>query len=364
MRSLKAAGLLIGMIVGAGIFALPFAVFRGGLYWSLFHFALAISIVTVLHLLYGKMFYDHRSRHHLPGYVKQYYGKYASRLVVVSRLLSYYGYLLAYSVLGGIFLSNVLPVGKKTLTIIIFLVLSPVVYANLRKAGSINFFLTIPLVAFPVLLFLVLAPELSFKDVPLMATGSDWFFPYGVFLFALSGASVIPEVVNILGKYERKHFSKVIIGSAIVVSLIYFLYIASILGIAGGEVSSDSLSVLASQGSLLLGIGSLIGLLAIVTSFIALGLELRLTFQYDLRFKRLHAWLLTVSIPLGLFLLGLNDFVLIIGIIGAIGIGIEGTFIVLLSHKISKTNIALVATLIGIFALGALFEIATVVGIL
>src|SRR3989344_834051 len=74
LQTLKALGLLVGMIVGAGMFALPYVVMRAGLFWGTFHFVLAAVLVTAGHLLYGAVCYRIDERHRLPGFVRKYLG--------------------------------------------------------------------------------------------------------------------------------------------------------------------------------------------------------------------------------------------------------------------------------------------------
>src|SRR3989344_5105184 len=96
LKILKGLGLLVGMIVGAGMFALPYAVSRAGLWWGAFHFILAAVLVTCIHLLYGKVLFHNHLRHRLPGYVREYVGENAYWVTLISRFFAYFGYLLAY----------------------------------------------------------------------------------------------------------------------------------------------------------------------------------------------------------------------------------------------------------------------------
>ena len=52
--SVLALSTLIGTIVGAGMFGLPFAIVQSGLFASLFYFLLLGICVTYLHLFFGE----------------------------------------------------------------------------------------------------------------------------------------------------------------------------------------------------------------------------------------------------------------------------------------------------------------------
>ncbi|KKU85267.1 MAG: hypothetical protein UY14_C0028G0006 [Parcubacteria group bacterium GW2011_GWA1_47_9] len=364
LKMLRGLGLLVGMIIGAGIFALPYAVSEAGFIWSGIHFAVVAVIVTLVHILYGNILYDHPEHHRLPGYIRSSFGKWAAGLALISRLFSYYGSLLAYGALAGTFLSFFNKWASEfEAGIYFFLAISFLLFLNLKRAGTINFLLTVPLVIFPFVLSWFIFSRGDFNALQFLPERSNWFLPYGIFLFAMSGASVIPEVIETLGRKKRSIFRGVVILGTLVVSLVYIVFTITILSVAGSHVPKDALSVLRQfDGGVLLPLGVVIGLLAIATSHLALGLELRYTFEYDLFLKKKFSWALVTFVPLILFTLGFNDFVLVISFIGAIGIGVEGILITLLSRKVSRTNIILVGALLIIFAAGALFEIVNILG--
>src|SRR3989344_511673 len=101
-------GLLVGMIVGVGMFAMPYSVVSAGVLLSLFYFLLACGIVTIFHTLYGHVLFYHPERKRLPGYIREYFGTTAYYAAFLSRFLSYFGYLLAYGVLAGLLLSHII----------------------------------------------------------------------------------------------------------------------------------------------------------------------------------------------------------------------------------------------------------------
>lgn len=365
LRVLKALGLLVGMIVGAGMFAMPYAVAHAGFFWSFINFALAAFLVTIFHLLYGHVLYHDHTNHRLPGYVRKYNGEGAYWLALSSRLFSYFGYLLAYGVLCGVFIANIIqganPAG---MSILFFLAAAPLLSLNLPQASSINLFLTIPLVLFVVALFAVVAPGFQSENFRLPAADLPWFFPYGIFLFAFSGASIIPEVVEIFRARDRKLFARSVVASTAIVVFIYVLFVAAVIGSVGAGVSQDALSSLRDiTGERLFLLGSVIGLLAIITSYIPLGLELRSTLEYDFGARARSAWAAVAFTPLVLYILGINNFITILGVVGAVGVGIEGMFITMLAHKTLKISTAFVGVLFVMIALGALFEITHALGI-
>ncbi len=358
-------GLLVGMIVGAGMFALPYSVVSAGIWWSLFYFVLVGGVVTVFHTLYGHILFYHPERKRLPGYTREYFGPVGYWVAFLSRFLSYLGYLLVYGVLAGLFLSYIVPVSSKSLTVLFFVVSGLVLLLKPKRANMLNAWLAAILIGFIIFLFLILAPRLHFEDMPLHGNGTDWFLPYGIFLFAFSGASVIPKVVDVFHEQHRKLFFQTVLAATILVGFLYFLFILSIVGIAGHTVTPDALgSLRASGGGTLFMIGTIIGILAVVTSYFALGLELMFTFEYDAAWPHALAWAVSSLGPLALYLLGINNFILILGVVGAVGVGIEGILILLLARKVLRTNLFLVSALLTLLTTGALIEIAGAANIL
>src|SRR3990167_2562386 len=69
-RAIDSLGLLVGMIVGAGMFAIPYVVSRAGLLLGSIYLLLGVSVVAVLHTLYGEVVYVIKERHRLPGYAR------------------------------------------------------------------------------------------------------------------------------------------------------------------------------------------------------------------------------------------------------------------------------------------------------
>ena len=99
----------------------------------------------------------------------------------------------------------------------------------------------------------------------------------------------------------------------------------------------DALSgIKAVMGAKVMAIGSIIGFLAVFTSFIALSVDMKSMFRYDYKIHRFPAWLLVIIPPIILYLKDINGFINILAITGSVGMGILGIFIVLMRHKIVK----------------------------
>jgi hypothetical protein len=77
--------------------------------------------------------------------------------------------------------------------------------------------------------------------------------------------------------------------------------------------------------------GLLFGLLTTFSSFLAIGLVLRETLQFDFRFPAGAALGMALGLPLLLYLWGWQELTRVLGVTGAIFLGLEGIVVVLIT---------------------------------
>ena len=375
MRVFASLGLLIGMIVGAGMFALPYVIAQGGIFWGSIHFLLAFFVLTLLHLLYGEINYVTPQKHRLPGYARYYFGDYVGRIATFSMIFGFFGALLAYGVLAGIFLEQLLGIAEAAkLSLFFFIFASPILFLDIKKAGDVNLFFTIPLILFIIMFGVIAYPHINFSGFS-FAGDTNWFLPYGIFLFAFSGAAAIPEISEIFQRKNASLFRKTIFLGTLIPAILYLIFIISVVGVSGFATSKDAISGLAPfLGSSAIRLGAAIGFFAVFTSYLALGLDLREMFHYDYRFGRMRAWMVVAFLPLFLFLFGVSDFISIIGTVGGVAIGIDAILILFLALHVRKTckppfrflpiGRLFPRLLMLLFFLGSVWQLATSFGFL
>ncbi len=86
------------------------------------------------------------------------------------------------------------------------------------------------------------------------------------------------------------------------------------------------------------GIGYVFGIIATFTSFITLGLTVKKLFWYDYGLPKKLGWFLACFIPIGLFVIGMQDFISVIGITGAVMLGLDGIIVTLIYVKMKKNQ--------------------------
>ncbi len=346
MKFLKAVLILSGLIIGAGMFAIPYSFAQAGFWLSITEFIILSGFVLFLHIIYSEIVLHTEQQHRLPGYIKTYLGNNAYCFTTFSSLFGVTGTLLIYSILGSSFITNILKiVGWESVSnlqpIIIISILSLLVGVitlfSLDKEALINGLLTFLLIGFIIFLIVRLLPNIQITNFT-PSNFNNVFLLYGVLLFALNGVTAVPEVITILNKNKRLTRWAIILGS-LIPALLYFLFSLSMVGNYGAATSQDAISGLSNlNNKSMLIIGNMVGLLSILTSFIVLSLNMQSLLVLDLKFNKKIAWLLVSFSTIFLYTIGLNDFIKIMSFVGTIFGGIDTLLLVGCFYKIKTQN--------------------------
>lgn len=357
---------LAGTIIGVGFFSLPYVTSKVGIWIMLGYFLVLGSLIIFIHLFFGELSLKTPDYKRLPGFARIYLGRWAEKIAFISIILGLFGALLAYLIVGGEFLENLLsPLfgGNNLLYVLLYFFLGAVViYFGIRIIAKVEFW---GLILFFIILILIFIKGFSqikllnlFPRIDYFSLGfKDWFLPYGVVLFSLWGAALIPEVEEIL-KGKKQLLKKTILISILIPIIVYLFFIYLILGITGPKTTESALVGLKNiLGNGIVSLGLVFGILTTFTSFIALGLTLKKVFWYDLKIKKIYAWTITCFVPLILYLLGIKSFILVIAFVGGIALGIDGILILLMYLKIKPNRKLLIYPLVLIFLAGIIYEI-------
>jgi len=369
---LLALSVLIGTTIGAGIFGIPYVIFKSGLIPGLFYFIVLGGAVLLIHLFFGEIVLRTKEKYRLPGFALKYLGRPAETLITISVIVGVAGSLLAYLILAGDFLKILFPsflgLSSFHFVLISWLILSYFVFQGIKiiapaelLTNSLFFF-----IAF--IIFFFSLPKFNFSNLPVLNL-PDIFLPFGIILFSLVGWSAIPEIGEILKNTdEKKFFKKVIIFSTTISAVFYILFGILVAGVSGGNTSADALSGLVPfLGGKIVFFGVLAGLITIVDSFLVLALYLKNTLVCDLKFPKTPAFLIACGSPLILFLLGFRSFIDTIGFVGTVVGAVEGVIIILMFKKAKKMGdrqpeyslkipSMLLYFLMTVFILGAVFQ--------
>lgn len=375
-RFLEAVATLTGTTIGAGVLGIPYVVAQSGVLVGLLHIIIIGAAVMLVNLLLGEVVLRTKGNHQLTGYAEKYLGSTGKKLMAITMAAGIYGALLAYIIGTGISLSSILP-GLPPLagSLIFFAVASAIVYfglAAVEKSELLLSFLTVTVIT-----IIIVAAIMSGRFSAANLTGvslKNAFMPYGVVLFALLGAVAIPEMKEELGRSRALLRKAIIIGSLIPIVL-YALFAAAVVGISGASTSQIATTDLGARLGELMGVfANLFAVLAMSTSFIALGLALKEMYVYDYKMHKKAAWILTCIVPLAAFLFGINSFVAVLGIAGAVAGGTEGILLVRMHSKatrkkaevkpayVMKTSRIVSAALGAMFLAGIIYAIIKAAG--
>ena len=372
-RYFQAIAVMVGYIVGVGMFALPYLTVRSG--WLVFIILLTILGLAqyLVHLIYANMIVINRSFHRLPGYVEKYLGLKGKLAVFSAKLIGNYGSLLAYIIISSIFLRQLLcPFLGNNLILYASIIVSfeaIVVFNGIRAISKVELYMS-ALLFFVVGLMVYKGWDTIDSENYMVIDWKNILLPYGAMLLALDGSGSLP-IVGRLIKKDIVLFKSVIRISMILSSLILVLFVFVIVGISGENTSSDALigvQQIFANGVITLAL--IFGLFSIMTSIIGVSESLKETFWWDFKINKTLAWALAVFIPYILYLAGITNLISVISFIGAVAGGFCAVVMLIIFLKIknkknkmpmfaSKPPNALVYLLIGLFAVGIIYEILT-----
>lgn len=328
------------MIIGAGMFGIPFSFARAGFWLGTAELVVLAGATLLIHTLYGEVVLKTGEYHRLPGYVAVYLGDRAKILARASAIFGLSGTLLAYVILGAVFLNAIFKnvwggPGELGWAVAIMIAGAGVNLFPLKREALLNGILTALLIGFIIVLIFLLFPGASLENI------GGWdvkniFLPYGILLFALSGGAVVPEVVTLLGKDRTRVRGAIFLGT-LMPAVLYFFFALAVVGVAGAGVSSEAISsLLPFVGDRVVLLGSVIGFLAVFTSFIVLNSNFQAMLTLDFGFRPSRAWAAVSLIPPLLYFFGFQNFIVVIGAVGALGVGVDMALLIAVYHKIQK----------------------------
>lgn len=330
---------MIGTSVGVGIFSLPYVASKSGFIYFIVLIILLGIVTIILNLMYGEITLRTINKGRLVGYCEKYLGKKGKILATIITLFTLYSSMLAYIIIGGVFMNAVfspsLGGSEFFYSLVMFTFIAMGIYISLKLISIIEFLMVVFLF---VAIFGIILRGMPMVDVSNLMTydSSQFLFPFGAILFSLGALAAIPTLEHIVKKKQKRIKNAIIIGNIIPI-IVYIFFVVVILGITGSETSQEALYGLSiSVGNGIVTIGLIFGVFAIATSFLMLGVSLKEMFWYDYHLSEKKAWALTCFVPLIVFILGLRDFITVVNIAGGIAGGFVGLLIIIIFYKSKK----------------------------
>lgn len=368
---LYGTSLLVGTIVGVGLFGLPYVALHSHFWWIIGYFIIVGMMLMLLHHFFAEISIHAKHPHHLPGFAERYIGKWAKRLALVAESVGLYGAQLAYLIIGGNFLAQLFHMAEtpyeQVFVFAFFAAGGFFVWRGIKSVAETEFILLLMLILFVVGFFIFsifsgsyMPTSIGMKEAPLL--------PYGVIVFSLWGLSAIPEM-NVLFKRQEKKINRMIMTAILVSIAIYVLFIWSVLSISGPATSEESLAGLrALIPAGLFRFALVFGLLTTFTSFLGIGVALQYTYHDDYNLPLSTSWFIAMGVPMILYLSGFRNFLNAISISGSIGFTVVAIIIYLIYlrlkprkgkviHHALFTHPVFVFLLLLLTALGGLLSI-------
>jgi amino acid permease len=375
----SAIAVTVGYIIGVGMFGLPYLVSKAGVIpFLLFIFGLG-AVQHLLHLIYANLIIVTSGYHRLPGYVELYLGKKGKNIVFVAKMVGNMGALLAYIIITGIFLHELLsPLlgGSEFLyASILFFLEAIVIYFGIGMIARVELFMT-GLLLF--IIALITWKGLGFINFTNYIT-IEWKYlliPYGAVLFALDGCGSMPIVARLLKKNTRAIKSVIRLGTVIpIFIMIVFTFV--IVGISGAATTPDALTGIRDilQHDVVI-LALIFGIFTMITSFFGVAESVKETLQWDYKLEKNIAWAMAVFIPYVFYVIGLKNLISVISFAGGVAGGASAIILIIIFIKLKKDKSKLVLFkkdklrlfnykpgniltyfLITLFALGIMYEI-------
>ncbi len=335
-KTLRGALYLAGFIIGAGFFGLPFAAREAGFFVTLTFLVLGLGLVILIHLAFGEIVLRTKEEYGFFGYVEKYLGRDMRNFAIISGMAGILGTLLVYIILGSNFISILIPfVSIKQSIFILSLLGLVILQRGLWFSSKVEVGGTVLLVVVLILLSLISFSHFEPQHL-IRGSFSSIFLPYGIALFSLIGSSAIPDLVKIFSRQRGSIRPAIILGS-LIPFLLYIVFTLAVLGATGSRTTPDAIGGLNQEfGPLVAKLGALVGLFAIFTSYLVLGLYFRRVLIHDFKFPRLLSTFLPILLPLSLYFLGVQSFILVVGVVGAVGGGVDAVILFLTHRRAQK----------------------------
>jgi len=378
-NTLYAVAAMVGAIIGAGVLGIPYVFAKAGVLLGLSSLILIGLVVLLLNLMLGEVTLRTKKSHMLPKLAEIFLGKTGKVLMFAAIFVGIWGAMIAYLIgvgesLAAIFgVSTILGLSSNLFfSLIFFATASTLVYFGLKAVTKGELLMAGATVLIIIVLSIMGLTRINLSNLATV-NFSNIFLPYGVILFAILGTSMIPEVRRIL-ENDKKAIKKAILIGVLTPMILYGVFSIAAVGVTGAsttEIATIGLGF--SLGAAAIFLGNLFAIFAMAGSFVILGLALKDSLVDGLNMKPKLAFLLTVTIPLLVFLLGVKSFIGVIGFTGAIAGGLDGILVALMWRSARrggrtpeyKVRFGLASyILILVFSLGIIYTFLNLFGIL
>ncbi len=325
---LNAVFAFMSISVGAGVLALPYVFLKSGFFTALIILLIISLVMLILYLFLGEIVLRTKGRHQLAGLAEKYLGKKGKQLMFIFSTAGIYGALLAYTIGAGQALNSIYNWNVNYYSIIFFTAMSLTIFYGRKIFQKTESALSMLKILFVAVIGIILITKLEINSL-LEFDIEKIYLPYGAVMFSLLAVSAIPQMGE--GLRNKKILNKAIIYAMISTVIVYLIFTLGMIAVSDGKAELTTTELSGITGI----IANLFALFALSTAFIGLGYALKESLIYDYLFGKTSAWLITISVPIALYLLDFRSFIKVIEFTGSVAGGLI-LLLILLMHSKAK----------------------------
>jgi tyrosine-specific transport protein len=354
------AAIITAATFGDGVFALPFVFYQAGWLIALGYLAILATIIVGAHVVYLKTLEKVGEKERLLGLARRYLGDGGFWVGFVAIVLGLLLTLVAYLILGTQFITILFPGSLPGAPLLVFwLFTSLLVLASDRHIVGLELAGIICTSCIVILIFVTAWPHVVFAGIPMINT-KNIFLPFGVILFELAGWTGIEPAYESRKRGGRKYDPwRALATGTFVAALLSLIFVTGILGSAT-HITTDTISGLSSWPIWKRDVLAVLGLCAVATVFMPIAREIKNSLEKDLKWKKTYSRGLIILLPIVCISLGLNNFLVVVGIVGGVFLSTQYLLIVSVGRRaltLSGAKKFLLDVVAGVFVVAAIYQI-------
>lgn len=331
-------GTMLGIILGVGIFGVPYVFVEGGVIWGVVMTLFCGLVILLTHLMFAEVLLHTKERMRFVKMVEIYLGARWRKIAMITDVLGVYGAMLAFLVAAerfAAFLTGGQVSGNAFLMVVIIFGLMTMIAVRGRSViAHWEVPLTVVMFVGAVVLMMLAIPHVNLNYITTFRPAGA-VAPYGVVLFALSGTAGVPTIIDVLK--NRKLAVQSISIATLFSILIVIGFGVIVAGISGRATSEDAIAgMLVAIDERQAAAWAVVGLIGVVTGFLVMAVYLRDLFLLDYNVPKAEAWALTLLPTLGIYLYGAWSLVALIGLTGGVLGGAGGALIAACYWRLKK----------------------------
>ena len=316
IKPVEGLAILIGTLVGAGVLGLPYAASKTGLIPAIFILFGVMLLMLFTAFIVLKLSAD-RGGAQMSTIAQNNLGNAGGWIMYLSIMIMGFGAFLAYVSGMGSILTNLFGINEIIGALLFWVFASTVIYSGLEASGKTEVIMNLLLLGLFIGVTIMLLPHANVENALYVDLGGVLSM-IGVVIFAFGFHTVIPDVYQGLGSYEKT--KKVIILAFLIPTVIYAVFMIIFLMVFGKntpQVATQELeSIYQKMGTI---VGNALPLIAITTSYIGLGIAQQSNSKEFLGLKKPVAWALTAVPPVIVYLAGVRNFADVLSFAGNTG---------------------------------------------